>query len=128
MGTPREFSYDELHDLPVAVQGCANCHGTPAEGYSLSIVHTDDGERLLLCDDCAQENSRMEKLADSLAALPSCEYRQSIIDAGLTVRQMVNALRAHDFLCVACGSTRKTVTDDRLYVRPDAVCCDRQVA
>lgn len=95
----REFSFDELHDEPFLSPACANCGQTG----DFSEVWTDDGRRLELCDDCAAEERRMERLADQLAALPSCETRQRIIESAATTAGLVNALRAHDLArCASC--------------------------
>lgn len=120
----REYSYDELHETPL-FPSCGNCGET---GFLVEIW-TDDGRRLLLCDDCAAEERRVETLADQLAAMPSCETRRQLIEDANTTAGLVNALRAHDLSrCVYCYSDRKAVQRDREYVNPDAVCCEGEVA
>jgi alpha-D-ribose 1-methylphosphonate 5-phosphate C-P lyase len=56
-----------------AVLACHHC-GTTC-GY-IEEIWTDDGGKPLLCEDCAGEVRRLEKLADELAAAPSCPQRQ----------------------------------------------------
>lgn len=108
------------------VPACANCKATGI----LNEYWTEDDRHLLLCDDCAEEEARTEKLADQLAAaeLPSCGIRQQVIESAETTRGLVNAVRAHDQVCACCASTRKTVTEDRLYVAPAAVCREGRAA
>jgi hypothetical protein len=78
---------------------CKNCQTTKG----LIETHLTDEGWIFLCDDCAEENHRMELQADQLAALPSCETRQQIIDNAETTMQLVNALRAHDqHPCPSC--------------------------
>jgi hypothetical protein len=48
-------------------------------GY-VEEIWTDDGGKPPLCEDCAGEVRRLEKLADELAAAPSCQERQQILD------------------------------------------------
>ena len=87
-----------------AVLACQNC-GTIG-GY-IDEIWTDDGGKPLLCEDCAGEVRRLEKLADELAAAPSCPQRQQIQDTVETTTELVNRLRAHDMVpCVACASAR----------------------
>jgi hypothetical protein len=101
---------------------CENCQTTSG---CIETVFTDDGRKPLLCEDCADELRRVERLADELAAKPSCEFRQAIIDRAETTEGLVNALRAHDLVqCIACASTARTVADDRLLVNLAAVCCE----
>lgn len=108
---------------------CFNCNTTPALTDLNDYWPDDQPKAVRLCDDCMEEQQRVEAEANQLAALPSCEYRQMIIDCSETVQQLVNALRAHDQQqCFACSSTRKTVQSDRLYVSPAAVCCEQGVA
>lgn len=121
------FDSQEKHDFlsSAAVLECANCETTvgPIETYM-----TDDGKQLRLCGDCCETERRMEQRANELAALPSCDARQQIIDTATTTRGLTFGLVSHDLACVACASTRKTVQDDRLYVAPGAVCCEGKVA
>ena len=87
-----------------AVLACRHC-GTTC-GY-IEEIWTDDGGKPLLCEDCAGEVRRLEKLADELAAAPSCPQRQQIQDTVETTTELVNRLRAHDMVpCVACASAR----------------------
>ena len=82
-------------------RACENCGTT--EG-TIEQIWTDDGRKPLLCDDCAGEVRRLEKLADELAALPSCDLRQQIIDTAESTGELVNRLRGHDLAqCAACA-------------------------
>jgi hypothetical protein len=90
---------------------CANCN-THHDWYLLSEYQTPTGETLLLCDECREEEERIERLADQMAALPSCDYRAMIIDREQSTRVLVNALRAHDMSC-SC-SLRKPITAELL--------------
>jgi hypothetical protein len=93
-------------DAPVsaALPACHHC-GTTC-GY-IEEIWTDDGGKPLLCEDCAGEVGRLEKLADELAAAPSCPEREQILDTAETTTELVNRLRAHDRMpCVACASAR----------------------
>jgi len=109
----------------VAVQYCENC-GTTG---SFDSILTDDGEQLLLCDDCIDEQRRLEAQACELAAKPGCELRGRIVQHAASVGQLVNGLRAHDMQCAACGCPKRTVENDRLWLNaPDAVCCEGKVA
>ena len=85
----------------VPARACENCGMT--EG-TIEQIWTDDGRKPRLCEDCAAEVRRLEKLADELAALPSCEARQEIIDTAESTGGLVNRLRAHDMAqCAACA-------------------------
>ena len=61
----------------------------------------------------------------------ACPVAQNLIDrmndrwTPRDLHELADALRAHTGSeCVMCGSTRKTVVSDRLYLgRLDAVCC-----
>lgn len=117
------FEYD-THDkrhFETPRDGCANCDRTDAILFDFS---TDDGKQLRMCDDCCAEERGLELLADQLAAAPSCDRRAMIVDLADTTRGLVNQLQAHDLSCAVCASTRKTVSEDRLYVAPGAVCCE----
>jgi hypothetical protein len=93
-----------------AVLACQNCGTT---GGYIEEIWTDDGGKPLLCEDCAGEVRRLEKLADELAAAPSCPQRQQILDTVETTTELVNRLRAHDMLpCVACASARTSAALD----------------
>jgi hypothetical protein len=81
---------------------CENCGIT--EGF-IERIWTDDGTKPLLCEDCAEEVHRLEKLADEWATWPSCQEREQILDTAETTAGLVNRLRAHDMAqCAACGS------------------------
>jgi hypothetical protein len=82
-------------------QECENCGTTRG---TVERIHTDDGRKPLLCEDCAEEVRRLEKLADRLAVLPGCEARERIIDTCQTTEELVNRLQAHDMAqCAACA-------------------------
>ena len=85
---------------------CVNCDTTngPIETYM-----TYDGEQLPLCPGCCEAEAYTERLADQLAALPSCDVRQGLIDAAETTRGMVNALTAHDQAC-GCAKPKPITT------------------
>ena len=86
---------------------CENCGAT--EGF-IERIWTDDGAKPLLCEDCAEEVRRLEKLADEWAMLPSCQEREQILDTAETTAGLVNRLRAHDMAqCAACASARARV-------------------
>ena len=81
-------------------RACENCGTT--EG-AVEQIWTEDGRKPRLCEDCAAEVRRLEKLADELAALPSCDVRQRIIDTAESTGELVNRLRGHDLTpCAAC--------------------------
>ncbi len=101
---------------------CQNCKAT-SDLYD--YWPDDQPKSVLLCNDCCEAQAAVEAEANTLAALPSCDYRAMLIDRAETVQQLVNVLKAHDqAACIACSSTRKTVQSDRLYVNPAAVCCE----
>jgi hypothetical protein len=61
-----------------------------------------------LCEDCAEEVRRLEKLADELTAMPGCEERQAIVARAETTAGLVNRLRAHDRSpCSDCAALRR---------------------
>ena len=94
-------------------KGCENCGTT--EGF-IERIWTDDGTKPWLCEDCAGEVRRLEKLADELAAAPSCQEREQILDTAETTAELVNRLRAHDMAqCAYCASarTRVAASDER---------------
>jgi hypothetical protein len=94
---------DDPLDLSAA-HGCQNC-GTTC-GY-IERIWTDEGTKPLLCEDCAEEVRRLERLADELASAPCCEQRQQILDTAETTAELVNRLRAHDMAqCGACALAR----------------------
>jgi putative hemolysin len=101
----------QAHSLAsAAVLACQNCGTT---GGYIEEIWTDDGGKPLLCEDCAGEVRRLEKLADELAAAPSCQQRQQILDTVETTTELVNRLRAHDMMqCVACASARTSAALD----------------
>jgi hypothetical protein len=106
--------------------GCENCGTT--RGF-IDECWTDDGRKPMLCEDCTSEVRRMEVLADELAAKPSCEARQALIDKAQSTEQLVNVLRGHDQIeCFACLSTRETAVTDRLFVDAAAICCAGKAA
>lgn len=82
------------------MNSCLNCNATS----NLNDYWPDDQPKaVLLCDDCMEAQQRLEKQADELAALPSCECRQMLIDHAETVQQLVNSLRSHDQQgCMLC--------------------------
>jgi hypothetical protein len=89
-------------DDPRDGHACQNCSATDGD---ITQIWTDDGTRPWLCDDCAQEVRRLERAADELASVPSCELRQQILDTLETTAQLVNRLRAHDMSqCAGCAS------------------------
>ena len=93
-----------------ALPACHHCGTT--RGY-IEEIWTDDGGKPLLCEDCAGAVRRLEKLADDLAAAPSCPQREQILDTAETTAVLVNQLRAHDLAhCAACASLRATVASD----------------
>ena len=86
-----------------AAHGCQNCGVT---GGYIERIWTDEGTKLL-CEDCAEEVRRLERLADELASAPCCEQRQQILDTAETTAELVNRLRGHDMAqCAACASAR----------------------
>ena len=85
-------------------KGCENCGTT--EGF-IERIWTDDGTKPWLCEDCGGEVRRLEKLADELAAAPSCQQRERILDTAEITAELVNRLRAHDMAqCADCASVR----------------------
>lgn len=121
------IDFDEGRDY-AAPPKCFNCQAKSTNGTWLSEYTTETGEEILLCDECREEEARVERKADELAKLPSCDYRAMIVDQAHSSRELANLLEAHDLYCEACRSTRKTVQDDRLYVQPAAVCCEGRAA
>jgi hypothetical protein len=113
--------HDKIYFNENAPDGCASCDRTDAVLFDIT---TEDDQHLRMCGECCDEERRIERLADELAAMPSCDTRAMIIDLGETTRALVNQLQAHDMSCAACASTRKTVQSDRLHVNPAAVCCE----
>jgi DNA-directed RNA polymerase subunit M/transcription elongation factor TFIIS len=99
---------DEAREFPTRRQ-CSNCEANERDGFYITEAWGDDGKNVLLCDDCREEQERVEKQADELVKLPSCEARQRIIDEATTTGGLVNALRAHDMHCPVCGGKRKPV-------------------
>ena len=109
-----------------AVNACENCGTTHG---SIEEVWTDDGRKPLLCEECAEEVRHLEAQANALAAQAGCAEREAVANSCESTEQLVNTLRAHDMAqCAACASTRGTVTADRLYVDPAAVCCEGKAA
>ena len=77
---------------------CYNCRCTQLE--LLEFWPEDEDRPVFACDDCAAEQRRIEKLADELAAMPSCEEREAIFNLmGLTVQRLVHLLQIHDLKC-----------------------------
>lgn len=112
----------EKRDFCAAVNACTNCETT--RGYLNTIWIDDKPFPVLLCEECAEEVRRIEAEADALAALQTtCDRRAMLIDRAESTAELVNLLRAHDTECAVCGSSRKTVVSDRLYVNSAAVCC-----
>jgi len=88
-------------------KGCQNCGTT--EGF-IERIWTDDGTKPWLCEDCAEEVHRLEKLADELATASSCQEREEILNTSETTAELVNRLRAHDLAqCADCASARARV-------------------
>jgi len=95
---------DGGHDF-TASKACYNCNATAAHGTWLSEYMLPDGTEVLACDDCIVERERMEREGNEMAAKPSCEERQRIIDRAQSTAQLVNALRAHDQTgCLGCAA------------------------
>ena len=110
MITANMTSAQDNSRVSAAVLACQNCGTT---GGYIEEIWTDDGGKPLLCEDCAGEVRRLEKLADELAAAPSCQQRQQILDTVETTTELVNRLRAHDMVpCVACASARTSAALD----------------
>jgi hypothetical protein len=117
-------TFERFTDYPFTTEtrSCENCGNGSA---FLGRISTNEGERPLLCTDCAGELRRMEALADALCAQLGCEERERIMDACETTAELVNRLRAHELAqCAACASTRATVATDRLHLNQAAVCCE----
>lgn len=100
---------------------CENCNST---GFYDAIL-TDDGQQLLLCDDCIGEQRRIEAQASALAIRPVvCEEREQIVNHASSVGELLNRLRGHDVVCSQCGSGKRTVQSDRLWLDlADSSCC-----
>jgi hypothetical protein len=79
-----------------ALSECVNCQTT--KGF-LDTIQTDDGQTLLVCEECGDAIRQEEAKADELAALPSCDARQQIIDTATSTGNVVNRLKAHDLEC-----------------------------
>lgn len=80
-----------------AITICENCGRT-----NLRLLAIAD---LLVCDDCAEEQQRVEEAAAAMAAtdLP-CAVRRHIIATTQTPNQLFNRLRAHEMAgCAICG-------------------------
>jgi len=95
---------DEL----TCLDGCGNC-GATTEGWQSG-----------LCNECREEDNRIERLAAELASVPSCESRQRIIERAQSAAEVVNGLRAHDMsgcgLCRAltqASETRRTAQGEQ---------------
>lgn len=94
-------------------KACYNCGAKSSDGTWLSEFCTYEGTEVLACDECIAEERRIEAEGDRLAALPSCEERQRIIDHSETVQVLVNALKAHDQTgCADCAAVPVPVCDD----------------
>jgi hypothetical protein len=109
-----------------AGRACENCGVT---GGYLDQIWTDDGTKPRLCEDCAGEVRRLEKQADELALVPSCEQRQQILDTAETAAALVNRLRAHDMSqCAACAAMRARVAAATENESAKSVCGSGKVA
>jgi protein-arginine kinase activator protein McsA len=97
---------DRAEFYSAAVLACENCGAT--EGF-IDWIYTDDGRKPHLCEDCIEEQRRIERMADEMSSVPSaCQTRQQIIDESETVQELVNRSRGHDLIgCAECGATRK---------------------
>jgi hypothetical protein len=97
---------------------CANCQ-SPDSITNPVETHMIEGAWTPLCDECMEERQRIERKADELAALPSCDYRAMIIDREQSAAVLVNALRAHDLSC-SC-TIRKPIVAELVAVMAPAV-------
>ena len=97
---------------------CINCETTT----NLNDYWPDDRDRsVLMCDDCMEEQRRVERLANEMAALPSCDYRAMIIDRAETVQQLVNQLRSHDQSC-SCAAKRPVQSEGLVPATAGVAC------
>ena len=60
---------------------------------------------------------------------PLCPAADLVIAMAHTGHELLALLKAHAAECAACGSTKKTVQDDKVYLeKADAVRCGKEVA
>ena len=110
----------------VAVTICENCGAT---GGHIERIWTDDGTKPLLCEACAKEVRRIERIADELATEPSCPERQQIIDTAETTAGLVNSLQAHDREhCSECALARASDATNRATLERAGASCAEKVA
>ena len=102
--THHELPFDETHNPGFATPECENCGSTQVLP---NRIWTDDGRKLRLCEECAETERRMEALAHQLAAKPSCEERERILDDCQFTSEVVNRLTAHDMACIICRPAPK---------------------
>lgn len=88
---------DEDGYFDSAITICENCGRTEVELFAI------DG--LFVCDDCAEEQQRVEEAAAAMAAADRpCAVRRHIIATAQTPNQLLNRLRAHEMAaCAICG-------------------------
>jgi hypothetical protein len=101
--------------------GIASCENCGTRQGCIETIWTDDGTKPSLCEDCAEEVQRLEKLAHELAVLPSCPQRQQILDHTDTTEVLVNRLRAHDMAqCADCATllARAAAATESAYAMP----------
>lgn len=104
------FDYDiqEKHDFYAEMHSserCANCGRTD---QILSDVITCDGRSELLCDECVEEDRKLE--AEAIALVDTgllCEEREQLIEKAQSTTELVNRVKYHDMTCAACSSVRK---------------------
>jgi hypothetical protein len=106
---PHEYDFQEKVDFYADTESrCRNCNSRNYEE-----VATDEGW-ILLCDECAEEERRVENETNELANLPGCPDRQRLIDDAQSTRKLLFALRAHDVSgCAHCAAIRKPVQSER---------------
>lgn len=87
---------------------CQRCENCGTSGGHIVEIWTDDGTRAWLCEDCAEEVRRLERVAEELAAMAGCEVRDGIVERAETTAGLVNCLRAHDMAeCSVCAVVRR---------------------
>jgi precorrin-2 methylase len=103
----------------VAVNACGNC-GETAERLNFIPEYGVKACDVCMADiaDAIQSNGEPEVMPAG-----ACPTRYAMVCAADTIDEMRLALRAHESECAQCGSTKKTVIDDRLLVNAAAVCC-----
>lgn len=83
-----------------------------------------EGEPLSEAEILASEIAAEVYFGDGVPNEPLCSVVPAIVEQATGIDQLVQTLKAHIAECALCGSTRKTVVDDRLYLKkPAAVCC-----